>query len=160
MKAQWLALALLAIFMFGCSSDPVPTYTSHSFAIRADDTINPSNSSKGNPVVVRLYQLNEKQAFLQAQFIELYNQDEQVLSASLISKQVLPIVMPTSTSTIDIDINKNTLFLAVLVEFADYQQSEPKVVSVLPADEEQYLQLNLSGNKAEFEVITPDTGWW
>ncbi|MCK6265152.1 type VI secretion system lipoprotein TssJ [Vibrio sp. ZSDE26] len=148
------------MFMLGCSSDPVPTYTTHNFAVKADDTINPSATSKANPVVVRLYQLNEKQVFLQAPFIELYTQDEQVLSSSLISKQVLSIVMPNSSNIIDIDINKNTLFLAVLVEYANYQQSEPKVVSVLPSEEEQYLQLNLTGNKAEFEVITPDTGWW
>ncbi|WP_367113714.1 type VI secretion system lipoprotein TssJ [uncultured Vibrio sp.] len=155
-----MCLALVVVFMIGCSSDPVPTYTTQTLGINADDTINPSSTSTGNPVVVRLYQLNAKQVFLQAPFIELYNQDEQVLSSSLISKQVLPIVIPSSSTKIEFDLNKDTLFLAIFVEFANYQQSEPKVISALPEDTEQYLQLNLTGNKAEFETITPDTGWW
>ncbi|MEZ9233523.1 type VI secretion system lipoprotein TssJ [Vibrio amylolyticus] len=158
MKRIWLAF--ITAFLFGCSSDPVPTYTTQTFGIKADATINPSSTSEGNPVVVRLYQLTAKQVFLQAPFIDLFNQDEQVLSSSLISKQVLPIVIPSSNTTVEFDLNKDTLFLAVFVEFANYQQSEPKVISALPTEAEQYLQLNLIGNKAAFETITPDTGWW
>ena len=98
--------------------------------------------------------------FKQQPFIDLYSNDVQLLSANLISKQILPVVIPGSEEKITLDINNQTQYVGVLVEFIDYQQSEPKSVSMLPKNSDEYLQLSISGDKAKLEVITPDSPWW
>ncbi|MCW8332979.1 type VI secretion system lipoprotein TssJ [Vibrio sp. SCSIO 43135] len=156
--AKWFVA--VALFLAGCSSDPVPVVTKHTFSIKADATLNTYQGNQANPVIVRLYQLTDKQMFSQLAFIDLYNQDIQLLAANLVSKQILPAVLPNSNQTIEIDVNKNTQYLAVLVEFADYQNSEAKSVTMLPTDEDQYVELYLSGIKAQLNIITPDSSWW
>jgi len=155
-----LFLVALSVFIAACSSDPVAVVTQHQFSLTADSSINQYNDDQANPVVVRLYQLTDQQLFKQLPFIDLYSNDLQLLAANLVSKQVLPIVLPNTSQSITLDINKNTQYIAALVEFADYQNSTTKTVLMLPSDTNQYLQLNLSGNKAELEVITPDSSWW
>ena len=156
--AKWCFV--LALFLVGCSSDPAPVVTQYSLAIKSDKSANPSESNDSNPVVVRLYQLTDAQMFKQQPFIDLYSNDVQLLSANLISKQILPVVIPGSEEKITLDINNQTHDVGVLVEFIDYQQSEPKSVSMLPKNSDEYLQLSISGDKAKLEVITPDSPWW
>ncbi len=149
-----------ALLLTGCSSDPTPVFSKYDISIKADDSLNYYQNSSANSVVVRLYQLTDKQMFLQLPFIDLYNQDVQLLASNLISKQVLPVVLPNTTQKIQIDVNKNTQYIAVLVEFADYQNSQSKSVTMLPTEEEQYIQLTLTGTKAQLDIITPDSSWW
>ena len=156
--AKWCLV--WALFMLGCSSDPTPVVTQYSLAIKSDKSSNPSESNTSNPVVVRLYQLTDAQMFKQQPFIDLYSNDVQLLSANLISKQILPVVIPDSDTKLTLDINSQTQYVAILVEFIDYQHSQPKAVSPLPTKSDGYLQLSISGDKAELIVITPDSPWW
>ena len=111
-------------------------------------------------MVVRLYQLTDAQQFKQLPFIDLYNDDVSLLGANLVSKQVLPVVMPDSNSKQTLDINKTTQYIGVLVEFAEYDASTATVVTTTPQEEEQYIQLKISGNKAALQTVTPDSPWW
>ncbi|WP_367986515.1 type VI secretion system lipoprotein TssJ [Vibrio sp. NTOU-M3] len=153
-------LLFLTIMISGCSSDSTPVVSQYRLKISTDDAINPTGYNDANPVVIRIYQLTDQQMFNQLPFIDLYNNDVQLLAANLVSKQVLPVALPKTTTDVTLDINKNTQYLAVLVEFANYQQSEPKSVSTLPGNDDQYLQLSVSGLNATLEIITPDSSWW
>ncbi|MGF1848943.1 type VI secretion system lipoprotein TssJ [Vibrio lentus] len=156
-----LILLSLCLLISACSSsDPVPVVTQYSLTVKADATVNQYNDDQANPVVVRLYQLTDQQLFKQLPFIDLYNNDLQLLAANLVSKQVLPIVLPSSEQKLTLDINKNTQYIAALVEFADYQNSTTKTVLMMPADPEQTLELTITGKKAELAVIQPDSSWW
>ncbi|KLN65812.1 MULTISPECIES: type VI secretion system lipoprotein TssJ [Vibrio] len=157
MKKWYLATVL---FLAGCSSDPVPVVSQYNLTIKSDTAMNPSDSNAANPVVVRLYQLTDVQMFNQLPFIDLYSNDVQLLSANLVSKQVLPVVLPDANVDQVLDINKTTQYVAVLVEFVDYQNSETKAFSTLPLQADQYLQLNLQGSKATLEIVTPESSWW
>ncbi|CAH1534179.1 type VI secretion protein [Vibrio harveyi] len=153
-------LSLLAFALVGCSSDPTPVVTQYQLAVSAEKTINPSVNNSTNPVVVRLYQLTDAQQFKQLPFIDLYNDDVSLLGANLVSKQVLPVVMPDSNIKQTLDINKTTQYIGVLVEFAEYDASTATVVTTTPQEEEQYIQLKISGNKAALQTVTPDSPWW
>lgn len=148
------------MILTACSSDPTPTITQRSLTVTADASVNPSATSKANPVVVRLYQLKDQQMFKQLAFIDLYNNDVQLLAANLISRQVLPVVMPDSKTSQTIDIDKDTQYLAVLAEFSNYQDGEAKAVSTLPTEDDQYLQISLNDDAVTIEVITPESSWW
>lgn len=92
-----LILLSLCLLVAACSSsDPAPVVTQYSLTVKADATVNQYNDDQANPVVVRLYQLTDQQLFKQLPFIDLYNNDLQLLAANLVSKQVLPIVLPSS----------------------------------------------------------------
>ena len=156
-----LMLLSLCLMITACSSsDPAPVVTQYSLTVKADTTVNQYNDAQANPVVVRLYQLTDQQLFKQLPFIDLYNNDLQLLAANLVSKQVLPIVLPNSEQQLTLDINKNTQYIAALIEFADYQNSTAKTVLMMPADPEQTLELTITGKKAELASIQPDSNWW
>ncbi|MFA0112675.1 type VI secretion system lipoprotein TssJ [Vibrio sp. 10N.261.46.E11] len=156
-----LMLLSLCLMITACSSsDPAPVVTQYSLTVKADTTVNQYNNAQANPVVVRLYQLTDQQLFKQLPFIDLYNNDLQLLAANLVSKQVLPIVLPNSEQQLALDINKNTQYIAALIEFADYQNSTAKTVLIMPADPEQTLELTITGKKAELTAIQPDSSWW
>ena len=156
-----LILLSLCLLITACSSsDPAPVVTQYSLTVKADATVNQYNDDQANPVVVRLYQLTDQQLFKQLPFIDLYNNDLQLLAANLVSKQVLPIVLPSSEQKLTLDINKNTQYIAALVEFADYQNGTTKTVLMMPSDPEQTLELTITGKKAELAVIQPDSSWW
>ncbi|MEZ9601324.1 MULTISPECIES: type VI secretion system lipoprotein TssJ [Vibrio] len=156
-----LMLLSLCLMITACSSsDPAPVVTQYSLTVKADTTVNQYNDAQANPVVVRLYQLTDQQLFKQLPFIDLYNNDLQLLAANLVSKQVLPIVLPNSEQQLTLDINKNTQYIAALIEFADYQNSTAKTVLMMPADPEQTLELTITGKKAELASIQPDSSWW
>lgn len=156
-----LMLLSLCLMITACSSsDPAPVVTQYSLTVKADTTVNQYNDAQANPVVVRLYQLTDQQLFKQLPFIDLYNNDLQLLAANLVSKQVLPIVLPNSEQQLTLDINKNTQYIAALIEFADYQNSTAKTVLMMPADPEQTLELTITGKKAELAAIQPDSSWW
>ncbi|CAV18461.1 MULTISPECIES: type VI secretion system lipoprotein TssJ [Vibrio] len=156
-----LMLLSLCLMITACSSsDPAPVVTQYSLTVKADTTVNQYNDAQANPVVVRLYQLTDQQLFKQLPFIDLYNNDLQLLAANLVSKQVLPIVLPNSEQQLTLDINKNTQYIAALIEFADYQNSTAKTVLMMPGDPEQTLELTITGKKAELASIQPDSSWW
>ena len=156
-----LILLSLCLLITACSSsEPAPVVTQYSLTVKADATVNQYNDDQANPVVVRLYQLTDQQLFKQLPFIDLYNNDLQLLAANLVSKQVLPIVLPSSEQKLTLDINKNTQYIAALVEFADYQNGTTKTVLMMPSDPEQTLELTITGKKAELAVIQPDSSWW
>ena len=155
---KWYLAAVLIVT--GCSSSPEPVVSQYNLALKTNDVINPSEANPANPVVVRMYQLTDVQMFKQLPFIDLYNNDVQLLSANLVSKQILPVILPNSDTQQTLDINKATQYVAVLVEFVDYQNSEAKAFSTLPIEDDQYLQLNIQGANASLDIITPDSGWW
>ncbi|MDA0149654.1 type VI secretion system lipoprotein TssJ [Vibrio sp. LaRot3] len=155
---KWLFPLLLTLA--ACSSDPEPVLSKYTLKIDADKAINATDNNATNPVVVRVYQLTDAQQFKQLDFIDLYQDDITLLGDNLISKQVLPVVMPDSKSEQALDINSQTQFIAVLVEFANYESSEAKVVTATPKQTEQFLQLNINGNTVAIEAVTPDSSWW
>ncbi|SON52143.1 type VI secretion system lipoprotein TssJ [Vibrio tapetis] len=155
---KWLLIGLF--ILAGCSSSTVPVISQMNLDIVTDATTNPTSNSEANPVVVRVYQLTDKQLFNQTPFIDLYNNDTTSLASNVISKQVLPIVLPNTSQTIVLDVNKNTLYLAVLVEFVDYQEATTKAVVQLPQDGSQYPKLSLSGTQATLELIAAPSSWW
>lgn len=79
-----LILLSLCLLITACSSsDQDPVVTQYALTVKADATVNQYNDDQANPVVVRLYQLTDQQLFKQLPFIDLYNNDLQLLAANL-----------------------------------------------------------------------------
>ncbi|VUD66136.1 hypothetical protein TDB9533_03513 [Thalassocella blandensis] len=90
--------------------------------------INPDEKEKSSPVFIRLYELKSTAAFEKADFIDLYESDEDVLADALVAKQELKRLTPNTKRTDQLVLNKETEYVALFAEFYRYKDSKAKVI--------------------------------
>ena len=95
--------------------------------ISASGNINPDENKQASPVFVRLYELSSPLAFDKANFIDLYERDQEVLGDSFIAKQELKRVVPGSERTEHFVLSEETRYVALFAEFYRYKDSKAKV---------------------------------
>jgi type VI secretion system VasD/TssJ family lipoprotein len=75
-----VVIVLLLCILCGCSSPKVKVN------VAADQALNQDNRQRSLPVVVRVYQLGSKTKFEQADFKQLWKQDETLLGNDVLSR--------------------------------------------------------------------------
>lgn len=119
--------------------------------VHSDPIINPTSVGESLPVIVKIYQLSEDNAFLQAQFQELWKQDQQVLSNSLVAKKEIQI-HPNDNASITFKQVEHARYLAVVATFLDTQGKFRDIIS-LPQGVpglNHTLFIDVSGNRITF----------
>lgn len=119
--------------------------------VHSDPVINPTSVGESLPVIVKIYQLSEDNAFLQAQFQELWKTDQQVLSHSLIAKKEVQIY-PNSNTSIEFKQVEHARYLAVVATFLDSQGQFRDIVPLhqgMPGLN-RTLFVDVSGNRITF----------
>ncbi|MBE0369635.1 type VI secretion system lipoprotein TssJ [Pseudoalteromonas sp. MMG013] len=151
-----IILILSCLLLVSCSSgDALQRYSLPiKLRLETNEQLNWANNT-ANPVAVRIYQLAKKERFLQSNFITLFNGDTQVLSEQLIEKKRLYPVMPNTSEDITVKLLPGVRYLAVLVEFTQYQAGATKAVIELPEDvsEETVVWLGINGTGVKFNEI-------
>ena len=123
---------LLSVFLLsGCSyltfwkdASPLQVIVN----IEAANNINPNIDGLASPLEVRIYQLQDSEAFNQASFIDLYNDDQGVLKAGLLSKRNLDSVLPSEERQVAIPLIAETEYIAIVAAFADFREAKNKVI--------------------------------
>lgn len=92
-----------------------------------DDNINPDESNVPSPVIVRMYELTSTKLFENANFIDLYERDAEVLGKGLIGQQVLKAVKPGETRLSRFVLSKDTKYIGLYVEFLEFENAKYKV---------------------------------
>ncbi len=100
---------LLAGLLAGCTSTMYVNF-------KADHKLNPDQQHSALPVQVNIYQLSDKDAFDQATFRELWQQDKQTLGSSLISKRQV-IIKPGDTTKVKITRANNCHYIGIVALF-------------------------------------------
>ena len=95
----------------------------------AADT-NPDGSGRPSPIVVRVYQLKTDAAVKGADFFALYDDDQKVLGAELISRDEY-VMNPSERKTIDVTVSRDTRFIGALAAFRD-RNAESRVLVPAP----------------------------
>lgn len=90
--------------------------------------LNPDQNQRPSPVVVRLYELNSIAAYETADFIDIYERDEELLGKALVGKQVFKPMVPGETRQEDIVLKPGTTHVALYAEFSRYRNSAYKLV--------------------------------
>lgn len=93
----------------------------------AEKDVNPDDNDVPSPVIIRMYELKSTKLFEKANFIDLYEQDSEVLAKSMISKQALKAVKPNEQIENNFVLNKETQFVGLYVEFLQYENAKYKV---------------------------------
>lgn len=110
---------------------PVEAKIKAKMTLTAAKDVNPDGSGRPSPVVVRVYQLRADTVFSGAEFFTLFNEEEKVLGAELISKDEY-VLDPGEQRPVDVTVGNDTRFLGVIAAFRDIRNAQPWRV-VIPA---------------------------
>ena len=112
MKAflKTIILISLLVTMAACSGPMVR------LDLKSDATLNPDRKGDPLPVVVRIYQLNDKGAFESATFNQLWKNDEGILAGTLLTRKEL-ILNPDSNNKVELDRHEQAKYVGVVAVF-------------------------------------------
>ena len=93
-----------------------------------DKSLNPDDSKVSSPVIVRMYELKSTKAFENANFIDLYERDSEVLGKTMITEQSLKPIQPSEGRTAKFVLSKGTKYIGLYAEFLQYEDAKYKVI--------------------------------
>ena len=129
-----LIVALGLLVLSACSSSKsrvggvLNLDTDLKLTFEVDSNINPDDNKRPSPVFVRLYQLKSATSFNKADFIDLYERDEELLKGDIVSKQVLKPIAPGEARTERFVLESGVSQIALYAEFSQYRGSNYKVI--------------------------------
>ncbi|KXI22607.1 type VI secretion system lipoprotein TssJ [Photobacterium sanguinicancri] len=143
-----LFLVSALLMLNGCSSwmfwkdDSPALVIAH---ITAANNINPNIDGLASPLEVRIYQLADSEAFKQANFLDIYNDDQGALKADLLSKRQLGSVLPSGKLTVEIPQMSEVKYVGVIAAFANYREAKNKVIMAIEPDSKIEVNVMIDG---------------
>ena len=125
---NWLMSSILVTLLSGCSFSGAELAPQIVLNIKAASNINPNVEGKPSPLELRVYQLTNSQAFSQADFIQIYNDEQGVLKAELLLTRQLESILPGETRQEVFPLAAETKYIGVIAGFADYREAKNKVI--------------------------------
>ncbi|NOY73135.1 MAG: type VI secretion system lipoprotein TssJ [Gammaproteobacteria bacterium] len=96
------------------------------FSVDAD--VNPDDNKISSPLIIRMYELKSPNIFKKANFIDIYEEDAEVLGADLVAKQQLKPIQPGENRKVSFVLNKETEYVGFFAEFLQYKNAEYKLI--------------------------------
>ena len=145
-KATLLGVASLAYAaLVGCggaAAPPPPTIAALTMTAAAD--VNPDAGGNAAPVAVRVYQLASTAAFEQADFFQLYNNEQAVLGADLLGRDEITIT-PGGTQQLVKELKPGVTAIGVVAAFRDIQHANWRATAVPPANKTTAIAVTIQG---------------
>ncbi len=98
------------LFLTACGGPMV------NIGLHSNENLNPDRKGDPLPVVIRVYQLNDKGAFQSATFNQIWKNDESILGNTLLSRNEI-ILNPSSKDQVEVDRHADAKYLAVVAIF-------------------------------------------
>jgi type VI secretion system protein VasD len=99
--------------------------------IAASEDANPDSSGRPSPIVVRVYQLKTDAAFNAAEFFPLFDDEQKVLGAELISRDEF-VLAPAEKRTIDVAFSGEARYVGAIAAFRDIRNAQWRVLVPAP----------------------------
>lgn len=99
--------------------------------IAASADANPDSSGRPSPIVVRVYQLKTDAAFTASEFFPLFDDEQKVLGAELISRDEF-VLAPAEQRTIDVALSGETRYVGAIAAFRDIRNAQWRVLVPTP----------------------------
>ena len=120
--------------------------------ITASDFINPDDSGRSNPVVLRLYQLKIARSFEQANFLDLYQAPETQLQGTLLEQEFLPVIMPGQRYLVTLKLEPEARFIAAVAGFMQFDQAVNKaLLEINPEQPPARCRLRITGRNISLQ---------
>ncbi len=124
-------LLLAAVALAGCGKSPIvlarPKPATSPLIISASADTNPDANGRPSPVVLRVYQLKADDAFVNADFFPLFDDDMKVLGPSLVSRDEY-VLAPADQRMVEVAVSDDTKFLGAIAAFRDIRNAEWRVI--------------------------------
>jgi type VI secretion system protein VasD len=125
---------LVAVLLAACGSKPPeppkPVSVSGRYVASAD--LNPSVSNRPSPLLMRVYELRSATAFNRADFMALYQADNNTLAADLVLREET-MLQPGETRVFSKVLSPDTRFVAVVGAYRELERSTWRAVVPVPA---------------------------
>lgn len=146
-KTTWSAAALAAVLaLAACSSAPKPPPpTTIRLTVVGAKALNPDPSGRPSPVMLRLYQLGPSDAFANADFFQVMDQDKATLGPTLLDRQELA-VQPDSKQTVTIQPKPDVKTLAIAAAFRAYEEAGWRALQPVEANKANDFVLTAKGS--------------
>jgi len=132
--SKLLTLVALALTLASCSSvnskvgGLLDLDTDLKLRFVVDESVNPDDSKVSSPLIVRMYELKSIKAFENANFIDLYERDTEILGKTMITEQSLKPIQPSEDRTARFVLSKGTKYVGLYAEFLQYENAKYKVI--------------------------------
>lgn len=95
--------------------------------INADPTLNPDKLSRPSPVLLRFYELVEREAFEAADYVSLNKDDKTTLGADMVMREDL-IIQPGEERILRKGLSPKTKYIAVMAEYLEIDKATWRAV--------------------------------
>ncbi len=134
MKTRLIFLLLTLVVSNGCSR--VHTRAGAMLGLDTDvritfdvaEAINPDEKHTPSPLYIRFYELSSDQRFSKADFLSLYQNDEQLLGDELLARRELAAIVPGGSREVRFVVSPDTRYVALFAEFYQYRNTRYKVI--------------------------------
>ncbi len=111
-----------AVLVLGGCADSKPSPTVIDLSISAALDINPNAQGRASPVVLRVYHLASPNAFEEADFFQLFEQDAAILGPDMIAREEI-IVTPGASQKTSQEVRPEVRYLGVIVAYRETETS-------------------------------------
>lgn len=118
------SIFILTTLLSACSPAPI------NVTINSTEQLNQDQHNNPLPVQVKIYQLRDKNAFLQATFRELWRQDATTLGNSMLDKQEITI-NPGNKTKIALTRKKDCRYVGIVAIFRRPQGNNWRVINTI-----------------------------
>jgi type VI secretion system protein VasD len=139
-----IALMTMGMFLLAACGGPMVKVE-----LQSNQGLNPDRGGESLPVVVRVYQLNDKGAFESATFNQLWKSDEGTLGKTMLTRSEV-ILNPNSKDKIELDRHEQAKYVGIVAIFRNPIDRKWKDLRELSTD---FLTKNLS---TSFDVSLVD----
>ncbi len=122
-----------------------------------DSDINPDESGRASPLFIRMYELKAPKAMRQADFIDIYERDKELLGEDMVAVHKLKRFKPGESRTEHYVLNKDANYVAYYAEFLNFKDSKYKVIVPVVANNVFQSTATVRVSKNEIVVITANS---
>ncbi|MDX2506006.1 MAG: type VI secretion system lipoprotein TssJ [Gammaproteobacteria bacterium] len=126
------------------------TKTKLDLTVNTSADLNPDQSGRPSPVVVRLYSLVSPTHFENADFVSLYHNDQAVLGTDFLRKEEKDF-QPSEKFSAQLDFNEKANFIGIMVAYQDIEQANWRLILPLERGKHNYLNIKLTADSVLLE---------
>ena len=112
--------------------------------VTASAGVNPNANNRPSPVVVRLYELKASAQFESADFLSLYDKDQSVLGADIVSRDEF-VLAPGDKKAITKPLVADTKFIGVVAAFRDLERARWRAVAAVQPNKNNVIAITVDG---------------
>jgi type VI secretion system protein VasD len=125
------ALGAAVLALSACAGAPQPEPTAASAVLSAAADVNPDETGRASPIVVRFYELKQADAFQAAGYFALMDHEQETLGESLVHREEYEL-SPGETRTFALSIPPEARYVAAIAGYREIMSAKWKALAAVP----------------------------